>query len=145
MRYSIMRNLALILAAAFVVAAGCGPKSDRLPISGAVTLNGVPLDGGSIRFTSTAGPLSSTGAMIQSGEFQIPSDKGLRIGSYRVEISAPDNDAPPIVYRSDPTSAGVPTQPDRIPPEYNVDSKQVVEVVADGDNDFMFDIVSRSK
>jgi hypothetical protein len=124
--------------------AGCGPRSDRLPISGEVILDGVPLDAGSIRFSSAGGEkISATGALIQNGEFNIPADKGLPPGTYHVEITAPDNSAPPVTIRGPQGEPGIPTQPERIPPEYNVESNKSVDVTADGDNHFEFEIISR--
>ncbi len=72
-----------------VVLSGCGPQSDRLAISGKITLNGAPLDSGSIRFTSVAGQkLFASGAVVENGEFDIPQEKGLPPGTYQLEISA---------------------------------------------------------
>jgi hypothetical protein len=129
-----------------VVLGGCGPKSDRLAVSGKVTLNGAPLDIGSIRFTSVSGQkLFSSGAVIDSGEFHIPQEKGLPPGKYQLEISAPDTNAPPVVYRGAPGEPRLPpTAPERIPPEYNTSSKHTIEVTADGDNQFVFDIVNKA-
>jgi hypothetical protein len=138
-------SLVVVLLAAIGLStlAGCGPRSDRLEISGKVTLDGVPLSGGSIRFTSLGEKLAATGAMVENGQYNISAEKGLPPGTYHLEITAPDNDAPPIVYRNAPGEPGIPTQPERIPPEYNVNSQHTIEVTADGDNHFEFDIVSR--
>jgi hypothetical protein len=86
----------------------------------------------------------ATGAMIDHGEYHIPREKGLPPGTYHLSISAPDNDAPPIAVRDASGQLGVPTQPERIPADYNVESQQSIEVTADGENHFVFDIVSRS-
>jgi hypothetical protein len=107
-----------------------------LPISGKVTLNGAPLDGGSILFTSLGATRLASGAMIQKGEYHIPQDKGLLPGEYHLEISAPDTAAPPVMI------GGSPTAPERIPAEFNVDSQKTVLVRADGDNHFEFEITS---
>lgn len=122
--------------------AGCGAKSDRLEITGSVTLNGVPLDEGSIRFTSLGEKRISSGAVVQQGEYYIPQENGLTVGTYHVEITAPDANAPPVMVQVVPGKRGMPTQPDRIPAEYNINSKQRVEVTEDGDNHFVFDIVT---
>ena len=37
---------------------------------------------------------------------------------------------------------GFPVAPDRIPPEYNVESNLMVEVTADGENEFEFAVAS---
>ena len=124
---------------------GCGRGSDRLAISGNVTLDGSPLDGGAIRLTSLPGEKQfATGAEIKNGEFDIPRSKGLPPGTYHLEISAPDNSAAPVMSRGAPGERGIPTQPERIPPEYNIESKKTLEITADGDNHFVFEIVSRS-
>ena len=82
---------------------GCGPKSDRLSISGKVTLNGAPLDLGSIRFSSDGGgKLFASGAVVKDGEYHIPQLKGLPPGTYRVEINSPDTKAPLVTYRPAP-------------------------------------------
>ena len=128
-----------------IALAGCGPDSGRLAISGTVELDGVPLDQGAIRLNSSgAGKLFASGAMIQEGEFYIPQEKGLPPGTYLVEISAPDTSAPLVVYRGAPGEPALPpTAPERIPPEYNVNSKQTVKVTTDSDNHFVFEIASR--
>jgi hypothetical protein len=132
----------VVAALGLMVLAGCGPRSDRLEISGNVTLDGAPLDGGSIRFTSLGEKIIASGALIQQGEYHIKQEKGLTVGTYHVEITAPDVNAQPVMV---PVGGGrsMPVQPERIPPEYNVKSKQTIEVSLDGDNHFVFDIVTR--
>jgi hypothetical protein len=124
---------------------GCGPRSNRLAVSGEVTLDGAPLDQGAIRLTSIGSEkLFASGAVLRDGKFLIPQEKGLPPGSYRVEISSPDTAAPPVVYKSAPGEPTLPpTAPERIPPEYNSKSKQTVEVTTAGDNNFKFDILRR--
>jgi hypothetical protein len=138
-------RLSLLLIGTSIVLAGCGPHSDRLAVSGKVTLNGEPLDGGSIQFTSLGQKKMNGGAMVNGGSYSIAQDKGLLPGTYHVEINAPDNAAKPIVYRSSPDSLGVVTQPERVPAEYNVNSKKTIEVKPDGDNHFDFDIQGNGK
>lgn len=123
---------------------GCGPRTDRLPVSGRVTLDGQPLDGGSIRFASEgAAKMVVSGATIQNGDFQIPIEKGLPPATYHVEIYSPDTKAPPVSYTSTPGGPKMPpTAPERIPAEYNVNSQKTVAVSADKDNHFDFDIAS---
>jgi hypothetical protein len=86
----------------------------------------------------------ATGTLIRDGEFSIPAEKGLPPGTYRLEITSPDNNAAPVVFRDASGGPGIPTQPERIPPEYNVKSDKTVEVTTDGDNLFVFDIVSNA-
>jgi hypothetical protein len=127
----------LLAAIGLLALAGCGPRSDRLAVSGTVTLNGEPLSGGSIHFTSLGEQKLASGAMIENGEYHIPQEKGLLPGEYHLEISAPDTDSPPVMI------GGSPTAPELIPPEYNVDSKKTIQVTTDGDNHFEFEIAVR--
>ena len=139
------RLLGAVFAVLLVALAGCGRRSDRLAVSGDVTLDGAPLDQGSIRLTSTgSGKLFASGAMIHEGKFHVPQDKGLPPGTFRVEISSPDTAAPLVVYKGAPGEPTLPpTAPERIPPEFNSNSKQTVELTTGGDNHFKFDIVRR--
>jgi hypothetical protein len=140
------RNAASLPAmVALAILAGCGPASDRLAVTGNVTLDGAPLDRGSIRFSSLGDQkLSVSGGLIQEGEYTIAQEKGLRPGKYRVQITSPDLNAPPVMAPATPSTPSFPVQPERIPPEYNVNSKQTVEVTPDGDNRFVFDIVRQA-
>ena len=100
------RSIALtVLGLAFVC--GCGPRSDKLPVSGEVKLNGTPLESGAIRLTSIGGEkVQATGAFIENGQFDIPQAKGLSPGNYHVEINSPNEDAPPIMDRATPGRTG---------------------------------------
>ena len=136
--------LVLLAVVSFLVLTGCGPSTDRLEISGKVLLDGAPLDGGSIRFTSLESEqLLVSGAMVQDGEFSIARGKGLRPGIYHLEISAPDQGAALVMAGEAPGLRGIPVAQERIPPEYNVNSQQKIEVTISGDNHFVFDIVSK--
>lgn len=137
------RAVVLIVAGVLLAAAGCGPASDRLPISGEVTLDGAPLDSGSIHLTSKGGErLAATGASIVNGEFQIPQEKGLPPGTYFVEISAPDTAAPLVSYQAGPGQPRLPpTAPERVPAAYN--ANRTIEVTVDADNHFKFEIDRR--
>lgn len=127
--------LALIIVA--MVGCGGGRVSPRRAVQGDVTLSGAPLDQGTITFypsTGTAG--ASGGALIQNGKYQLPADKGLEPGKYRVQISSPKAST---ATAEDYAAGKMPlSAEDRIPPEYNERSQQVIEVTASGDNRFDF-------
>lgn len=142
---SLNAGILALLWAALIGLAGCGPATDRLPLSGTVTLDGSPLDEGSIRLESRVGGkiLVAVGS-IKSGEFDIPREKGLPPGVYHVEISSPDTKAPLVAQRGVAGErGGPPTAPERIPAEYNVESKHTIEVTPNGENHFDFTILSR--
>jgi hypothetical protein len=132
--------------AALVLAVGCGPKTDRLPLSGTITLDGAPLDKGKIEFASISGaPLQSTGAVIRDGSYEIPAEKGLLPGTFHVEISSPDAEAKPVKVSAYPGGPTISVAPDRIPPEFNIDSEKRIDVTREGDNVFNFDVTSAKK
>src|SRR5687768_1398341 len=134
---------ALIAVAAL---AGCRESTGRLAVSGTITLDGAPLDRGSILFTSVGeGPLVSSGGMIQEGEYLVPEEQGLLPGTYLVQISAPDTRAKMSMGANAADRPGIPLAPDRIPEEYNLRSDKKVEVTRDGDNKFDFDIKSKPR
>jgi hypothetical protein len=122
-----------------LLAAGCGPKTDRLEISGQVNLDGAPLDDGLIRFTSGGDTPMAAGAVIQDGRYEIPAEKGLLPGEYVVVIHSPDNDAPKIHYQ------GIPTAPDRIPSQYNAETTLKAQVAQGEANSFDFDLSSAKR
>ncbi|MGD9633604.1 MAG: hypothetical protein AB7G28_07645 [Pirellulales bacterium] len=140
-------SLAAAACATLSLVLGCGPSSDRLAVSGAVTLDGAPLNVGSIRFDSAAGQqkVVSSGALVRDGEYYVPQDKGLPPGKYRVQITSPDENAPPVMMPATASGPAYPVAPDRIPPEYNLKSNVTVEVTADGDNQFDFAVPAKKK
>jgi hypothetical protein len=116
---------------------GCGKESDLLGVSGEVTLDGQALDTGSITLSSLgSGKKIATGAMIRDGKFDVPRDKGLPPGSYHVDISAADTKGPKVMVQGSAVAR------ERIPAEYNTNSKQTIDVAKGGDNHFVFKIVS---
>jgi hypothetical protein len=143
-RFRLLPVTVAALTIGLVFIAGCGPRSDRLAVSGSVMLDGAPLDAGAVRFTSQGDKPLASGAMIRDGEYFVPEEHGLSPGKYHVEITSPDTKSPPVMARATAGGPGIPVQRERIPAEYNANSKHSVEVTSDGDNHFEFDIVSRA-
>jgi hypothetical protein len=127
-----------------VMLIGCGKASDgRVAVSGTITLQGETLDEGVIEFlplakTGRTGPTTQSGAVITDGVYKIPRDSGLVVGTYHVLITAGDGKTP--VDGELPGPTGNIVSVDRIPPEYNVDSKQKVTVTPEGPNVFDYTI-----
>ena len=145
MSKELIRNIAC-LAIALGAVVGCGTKTDRLPITGKVTLDGVPLDSGSIRFSSKPGEkLQAAGAMIHNGAYEIPAEKGLLPGVYIVQMSSPDLNAPPIMIGGEDGAPKFPVAPERVPPEYGELSERTIALTADGESEFNFDMTSATK
>lgn len=79
--------LCLTLGLAFIIPLLFGCNGDgRRAISGEVTLDGEPVDGGSIVFLPKVGDGAKGAAEITAGKYAIPSEQGLPIGAYHVEI-----------------------------------------------------------
>lgn len=71
---------------------GCGAEppyegKQRYPISGTVTFQGEPVDGGMIAFVPQEGALNPAGGPIIDGKFEVSEEKGPNAGNYRVQIS----------------------------------------------------------
>lgn len=144
------RQLSGILLFMLGLLLGCGPQgAGRLPVSGAVRLNGQPLATGSIQFTPHEHAGLSSGGIIENGDYRLPRDKGLPPGKYLVRIFSPEDAAPTsteIAVPGPTEDTGGPRQPppaeERIPAAYNVESQQVIEVAPGEKNIFDFDIDS---
>lgn len=72
--------------------AGCGEGpvgGPRAAVRGEVTLDGQPLEQGSIMFLPAAGTSGQvTGGPILAGRYSIPAEEGVAVGVNRVEITA---------------------------------------------------------
>jgi hypothetical protein len=134
----------------FVVAFGGGGCSrdplGRFAISGSVTLDGTPLEKGNISFQPIEQQPTASGAVVASGKFVIPRDKGLSAGKYRVVVNAPVG----AVGGKVPTAEAMPGDPpppplERIPPSWNIASQQMIEVKREGPFVFPFEISTKGK
>jgi hypothetical protein len=71
--------------------AGCsGPKykgDKRYPLSGEVTLDGQPVDLGSISVIPEGSKGGASGGVINEGKYDVPEEKGPTAGTYRVQIN----------------------------------------------------------
>ena len=139
--------LLLVFTVLLVATFGCGNKDprNRQSVSGSVSLDGTPLDKGSVEFSSQGQGGTSSGALIKKGQYAIETSKGLPPGKYIVRLFSTSNSSSPGQVPAGPpgppparSSAGQAKQ--LIPPQYNVRSTQVVEVVGDGPNVFDFDV-----
>ncbi|MDY0171145.1 MAG: hypothetical protein RBS80_31690 [Thermoguttaceae bacterium] len=132
-------RLAWLLAACLIFS-GCfgADPAGRRQISGKVTLDGVPLDSGSIHFEPLDGAGGhGSGCVIAGGKYILPATHGLPDGHYRVSISAPEatNQEPSM-------GAEVPPPVERIPEQYNVRTQLTAQVTRDGSNTFDFELKS---
>lgn len=123
---------------AIVLLAGCRPDTGgRAALSGTVTFDGQPVDGGAIALLPTDGGDTKAGARIDDGKYIIPAERGPRPGNYRVEIrwqkktgrKIPSDDPPNLM---DETRQVIPEQ-------FNAKSKTVREIKP-GNNTLDFDL-----
>jgi hypothetical protein len=122
-----------------VLVAGCGPANPqgRMAISGRVTLEGQPLDQGSIQFTALEGDSGiGSGGVIQNGSYSIETEKGLPPGKYRVRIFSGESAGAPADEMPGESSEA---PRERIPAQYNTESTLEIEV-APGKTTFDFNL-----
>lgn len=124
---------------------GCGPGNPlgRKAVSGNVTLDGSPIQNGSISFSPVDGSATtSSGAVVLSGKYSIEAADGLTDGKYLVRINAIDpstiTELPPDHMPGD----DLPESKELIPSEWNSKSDKTVEVSGRGPLKFDFEITT---
>jgi hypothetical protein len=135
-------------AVALLALAGCSdPYAGQMEVTGTVKLKGQPLKEGMILFvplneqgTDRGNQSTESGAMIVDGEYKIPREKGLKPGKYLVRITSGDGKTPSNEEAGNPGGSTNIVSVDRIPPEWNTQSDQKVEVKSSGPNKFDYDI-----
>jgi hypothetical protein len=115
-----------------LVLGGCGKRQDRHEVTGEVTLQGRPLDDGIIQFAPLDGQATGDGAQIVQGKYRIPKEKGLAPGKYKVTIYGGDGSSGAGDASPDSPRAGMKPGQERVPAEYNKQSKVVAEVTRGG-------------
>lgn len=134
-------GLALLLAPWIT---GCGSSTDgRVAVSGEVTLDGQPLDRGTIELHPKSPGGTMTGGMIANGTFSIAAEQGPKPGSYEVRIFAAG--AGTTVDPNEPPGPESQAKPpaERIPARFNVNSELTAEVGPDGDAGMKFAVESK--
>ncbi len=134
-----------LLAVIALVSSGCGQGDGlpREPISGTVTLDGEPLELGSIQLYPTdQGAGIAVGEFIKDGRFEIARDVGPIPGTYSVMIfaegQAPDPNAPPADEMPGEIQAKPAPRTGRIPIRYNFETELKAEVKAGEPNTYDF-------
>jgi hypothetical protein len=126
----------MLMAAATI---GCGAADDlnRGSIAGKVTLDGVPLEAGTVCFNPTEGTTGPASyATIAQGKYSISAKaRGPLVGKHKVVIDA---------YRDigNKTSSGEPLKEQVVPAKYNQQTTLVV-AVTQGPNTQDFELVSK--
>jgi hypothetical protein len=148
LRDSKYRGPVLCGAIALVVCIGCGKtgdKYDRLPFTGTVTLDGQPLAAGYVIFEPKSGQPTQSGGMISEGKFDVPKKSGAVAGTYSVAVFS-GADAPSGKFAPGTPEAEAATKKvvgERVPRKYNIDSILTVEIAADKENVFPFELSTK--
>ncbi len=137
---------AVVLAALLItpLITGCGKSTDgRVAVGGEVTLDGQPLDRGTIEFHPKSAGGTMTGGTIANGAFTIAADQGPKPGSYEVRVFAAGAGA--TVDPNEPPGPESQAKPaaERIPARFNVKSELTAEVGPDGDAGMKFAVESK--
>jgi len=141
-----LRILTGLFGLVMLVTVGCmggGSSQGRKAVGGDVSLDGIPLDQGAIRFEPQDSKVgTSSGAMVRQGHYEIPPAQGLVPGVYRVFLTASET---AIEHRSADEIMNHPEPPrkERIPSRYNRESAITVQVKANGPNRFDFPIKTK--
>jgi hypothetical protein len=119
---------------------GCGGGSGGVAVSGQVTLDGQPLETGTLTLIPEGQGTAAT-ATISRGAYSIPEREGPTPGTYRVEIHSIQSTGRTAKKVVDPDYAGEETE-DIIPPRYHQNSELRAQVKAEGENRFDFPLES---
>ncbi|MEQ8849927.1 hypothetical protein [Botrimarina sp.] len=128
---AVTRNLSLIALGVAAALVGCGPQAKIAPVSGTVTLNGEPLADATVRFLPKpqedpdAVMMLAKGKTDASGAYSLrvyDGPEGAVVGANRVTITTAveAEDGEGLVAK------------ERVPPQYNVQSKLEFDVPPGG-------------
>jgi hypothetical protein len=129
-----MAKLTSFLGALTLLAAtGCGPDRgydgpERFPLSGQVTFDGRPVDGGSISFIPKDKDGRVSGGQLVQGRYDVPAEMGANAGAYQVQIRWPQPTGKK--HWDEDTFQVVPEFKETMPPKFNSKSDLTADVTA---------------
>jgi hypothetical protein len=126
-----------LLIVATCLGPGCSAPSTTGEVVGTVTLDGKPVDSGTVQFKPVDGQTSTAGATIDKGKFSVV----VPIAKHRVEISATQLASGGNAAAARHSDAGYATV-ELIPAKYNRNSELTMDVKS-GRNERSFDLKSR--
>lgn len=130
-------GLAFLIVTLTFCESGCSKSDGKVGVKGKISFKGTPLDKGSIEFHPVSPDLKSfSGATIENGAYAIPAEKGLQPGEYKVMISSADQEGATEEVPGESNQLAK----DRIPPEYNVNTKLTVTLESGKENTFDVEI-----
>jgi hypothetical protein len=128
-----------------VAIAGCGSEpayqgATRYALSGKVTLDGAPLEAGTISFIADGHQGNPAGGPVVKGEYAVDADRGANAGNYRVEVRWQKPTGQQV--KDEDTGGMVDVTQEAIPAQYNAQSTLKAEVKPDKTK-FDFDLKSK--
>ena len=143
-----MKQIGFVCVAFLLTSFVCGCGGDPLgrhAVSGSIKVDGAPLGDGTIRFEPIGGSTTGGGAAVKDGKYSLEAATGLADGKYRVSINAPvpgtGGVAPADAMPGDPIAA----PKELIPPSWNMNSQQTIDVKPEGPFEFNFDVDTKKK
>ncbi len=139
---TVYRCLFFFLAAALIT--GCGGGIERAAVEGQVSLNGKPIQKGSIFFRPTGETKGMTaGGEISDGRYRLSADKGPAVGSNLVEIYTDLRTGRKVpLVPGDPTAGMKDEVLQAVAARYNTQTTLRCEIAA-GDNSHDFEVTSK--
>ncbi len=139
-RFSKHATVALFLSLSCLVLSGCGSHKGGTAVEGSVTLDGQPVDGGTITFVPDDPLTKPVVADIKAGKYALDSSHGPTPGKNRIQINwkkktgrqKPSNDPPNMIDE----------EFEYIPDEYSAHSHHERDIKSGENNKFDFAIVS---
>lgn len=113
-----------LIALALLIGCGTENKLGRQGISGTVTLDGVPIANGTIRFEPLAENGVASGTTIAQGKYDISAARGLPPGEYVVRISSAGETAAPEPLPGDSSKLAE----ELVPEKFNTNSELKVTI-----------------
>ncbi len=130
--FSSSRVFALCLSATLIILlSGCGGKS-LTTISGTVTLDGKPVEDGSIQFIPTGAEGTTEGANIKGGKYTAT----VSPGKNEVKIFASEDHPTKTIANVEPGKPPVPAKVSIIPEVYNSKTTLSIDVTGSGEHNF---------
>lgn len=137
---SFLPSCFLVCAIILPILVGCGGNG-RISVEGIVTLDGQPLEQGSIEFDPLPGtPGPTAGGEIVNGKFAIPAARGPLAGRFTVRIKSAGLTGRKILNPR--KNAMVDEFAQRLPAKYNSESRLQAEVTSSGLNRFEFAVLA---
>jgi hypothetical protein len=142
----VCRHFAIVLmcCAVLLLSVGCGKEdASRGNLSGKVTLDGKPVELGTILLTPIEGAKGVvTGGSIENGRYQLVGKAAAAVGRNRVEVRAMRKTGRMVPKPFTQSGETIEEQVEAVPARFNSESKLSVDVKP-GDNTADFEVSSR--